>query len=92
MTKIYSEDEKSFAEFTCPECQHHRIEEIMEDVVVSSVIESIGEGGDIDYGNQSNDDGEVVRYQCMNCGYALPCENDSEALYNYLIARKNEDE
>tara|TARA_Y100000310_G_scaffold280329_1_gene299987 strand:- start:1063 stop:1551 length:489 start_codon:yes stop_codon:yes gene_type:complete len=53
--------------FTCEQCGEHRLEEIMVDVVVSSEI-TVSEDGNIDYGEQSNDGGEVERYQCMACG------------------------
>lgn len=54
--------------FTCKRCGSHRLEEVMTDVVVSSEITDVGEGGDIEYGNVANDGGVVDRYQCLNCG------------------------
>lgn len=55
--------------FTCPNCHEHRLEEVMINVTVSSVIKSISKNGCIEYGEQTNDDGEVTHYQCVNCGY-----------------------
>jgi len=56
-------------EFTCPDCHEHRLEEVMINVTVSSEVNSISEDGCIEYGEQTNDDGEVSHYQCVNCGY-----------------------
>ena len=59
-------------DFTCKECGHNRIEEVMVDVTVSSAVTDIFKVGDneicCNYGEQSNEDGEVQNYQCMNCG------------------------
>lgn len=58
-------------EFTCPICGEHRLEEIMTDVVVASIITNLNEEGDHDYGEQVNEDGEVDHYQCVNCGWII---------------------
>ena len=61
-------------EFTCPNCQGHRLEEIMSGVTVASTVNSFEiEDGDIsfDYGEQSNEDGTIDRYQCMDCGHSI---------------------
>lgn len=75
--------------FTCPDCGRHRLEEVMENVVVTTVLEGIGEDGDVDYGEQSNEHGYVVRYQCVDCGHELVDEDgdhivDAETLWAYL--------
>ena len=60
--------------FTCPLCGTHRIEEVMTGVTVSSEITTLhtGEGlGDCEYASSCNEGGEVDRFQCMNCGYAI---------------------
>jgi len=62
--------------FTCPNCKNHRLEEIMVDVVVSSEIAVINEDGDITYGEQTNEDGEVSQYQCIGCGYIVGQESE----------------
>jgi hypothetical protein len=69
--------------FTCHKCGGHAIEEVMTNVTVSSVINSIGEGGDIEYGLAYNDDGEVDRFQCVDCG-ATVTSGDNEELYEEL--------
>jgi predicted RNA-binding Zn-ribbon protein involved in translation (DUF1610 family) len=76
-------------EFKCPECKGDRLEEIMADVTVASVIISIGEGGDIQYGEQSNEGGHVERYQCMDCGHVIPGIENSEQLFEFLSTGKN---
>lgn len=63
------------AKFKCPKCQGTRLEEIMSDVVVASEIYSIEfEDGEADcnYGDQTNDDGVIDRFQCMGCGFHIP--------------------
>jgi len=70
--------------FECPSCKSHRIEEIMSGVVVASIVEGVGFGGYVDYGDQSNDDGVVDRYQCVNCGWTVPGVRDTEELFNWL--------
>jgi rubredoxin len=57
--------------FTCPACGTHRIEEVMNNVTVVSEISSFYEDGDLDYGQQSSEDGEVTQYQCMRCGFIV---------------------
>ncbi len=52
--------------FTCPKCGNHRLEEV-KNVTVSSTINDVGPGGDVSYGEQSNEDGEVFCYQCLDC-------------------------
>jgi len=63
-------------EFTCPKCGEHRLEEVMIDVTVASKVTDVSEDGDVDYGEQSNEDGTVERYQCMDCGHVLVEEDD----------------
>lgn len=74
--------------FRCERCGHNKLEEVMESVVVSTIIKNVGEGGDIDYGNQSNDEGEVRCYQCVNCGEPIMDDGlfltTSEELYDWL--------
>ena len=64
----------SEAKFTCPKCGGTRLEEVMINVTVSSNVKSmdIDDGEiDIEYGEQSNDDGEIECYQCLKCGYVV---------------------
>ncbi len=88
MTSIYIDDKGKCVQFTCEKCGEHKLEEVMTDVVVTSNINSIGESGNIDYGEQCNEDGEVECYQCSNCGHRLPYA-DPEELYNYLTGHED---
>lgn len=61
-------------DFTCPQCGNHTVEEVMENVTVSSEVLDLKEGDGeelIDYGEQRNDDGDVVCYQCIHCGHLI---------------------
>ena len=62
--------------FVCPNCEETRIEEIMLDVVVSSILTEISEDGDKEYGNHYNEGGTVEHYQCVSCGYVLYDEKE----------------
>lgn len=66
--------------FTCPDCGGKRLEEVMEGVVQSSEVVAVAftEGGlACEYGLVSHDGGEVVRYQCVDCGRFLGgCEEE----------------
>lgn len=56
--------------YLCENCGCTRLEEIMSDVTLSSVITSV-EGGDIEYEDapgSAGDSGVVDRYQCVGCG------------------------
>jgi rubredoxin len=63
---VFAEDKLSFV---CPNCKGKRLEEVMSDVSVTSEITNIREDGDLDYGEQVNDGGEVAQYQCVKCGF-----------------------
>ncbi|MFA7219052.1 MAG: hypothetical protein WC119_00810 [Synergistaceae bacterium] len=64
-------------QFVCKKCGGTRLEEVMVDVTVSSMITSIAiEDGEInlEYGEQSyenNEGGTVESYQCMDCGQVI---------------------
>ena len=58
-------------EFKCPGCGGSRLEEVMVDVTVLSTVAWIEEDGGVVYSDQRNEDGEVVRYQCEECGTVL---------------------
>ena len=54
--------------FKCDKCEHEWLEEVMEDVVVVSLLLNLYDDGFADYGDQANNGGSVVRYQCSSCG------------------------
>lgn len=59
-------------DFSCPKCESTRLEEIMSgDLVVTTVVNWIGSDGVVDYGEQFNEGGYVVRYQCSECSYCI---------------------
>jgi DNA-directed RNA polymerase subunit RPC12/RpoP len=66
-------------QFTCPDCHSHILEEISTNVTVASQIINISEDC-LDYGEQTNEDGELERYQCANCGYILPVFTHQELI------------
>lgn len=75
--------------FKCPECDSNQLEEVMIDVVQSSIISEIDSEGYVDYENTSTDGGEVDRYQCSKCGHLIKNEiggkiNDVEELAEWL--------
>lgn len=73
--------------FKCPVCRGHHLEEIMESVTVASTITSLDEGGDAEYGAQSNHGGVTERFQCMDCGWSIKSEVDNtEELFDYLTS------
>jgi len=75
--------------FTCPKCEDHRLEEIMSDVTVASEIAYIDPEGDHNYGEQTNMDGNIECYQCINCGYVLEekgvAVNDCQDLTKWIL-------
>ena len=71
--------------FKCPACGGHRLEEIQVNVTVATDVELLGEGGDTQYGHQTNEDGVTDRFQCMECGWVLPGAGTTEELYDLLI-------
>jgi len=77
--------------FKCNKCGETRFEEVMTDVVVLSEVSHVSECGAVDYAEQMNDDGSVLRYQCLNCGTGIrrPDGNfayDGESLVEALKA------
>ncbi len=62
-------------EFTCPKCNHNKLGSV-EHVILTYPITRIPDDGDLDYDtdNPTAGDGQVLAYQCMNCGYELKDE------------------
>ncbi len=75
MAKLGREIATGGLEFTCPDCKDHRLE-CVEDGPYTSEILNIDAAGDFDYGN-INASGEVVRFQCLHCGYTLKSGDDN---------------
>lgn len=71
-------------DFTCPHCKEKaRIIEVMNDVAVSSEVNSIFSDGEVIYGEQTNSDGDIVSYVCSFCNEELFNPEETELL-DYL--------
>lgn len=68
-------------DFKCPKCNGTSIEEVMIDVGVLSEVQELelSDDGSVQhsYGEQTNEDGYILRYQCKTCGYVI-VDDDSE--------------
>ena len=60
--------------FTCPECGSHRMECCQDGYHVSEVMR-IDPDGHHDYGDLQSH-GDVIRWQCLSCGYVLEFTGD----------------
>ncbi len=65
----YSQIATDGLKFICPDCGDHRLE-CCEDGSYNSPVLNIDEDGHFDYG-EIDASGEVIRFQCLNCGYTL---------------------
>ena len=79
-------------QFTCPNCGKHELGSV-EQVILTYPIITINDNGDFDYDtdNPTAGDGQVLSYQCMNCGYELENEQgnaiqDCESAVEWLKA------
>ena len=71
--------------FTCPKCGCHHLDEVMANVTVTTPVTEVrvddGEDDDdaldlpvatdYNYAGATNEDGEVLRYQCGMCGEVI---------------------
>lgn len=82
--KIFKEDGTS-VEFTC-ECGCNKFDEIIKDATVSMQVLGIGDGGDIEYDNDSCVliDGITSHYVCRGCDKEFNF-NNSTSFYDFLI-------
>lgn len=83
--------------FKCPNCDGNRLEEVMSDVVVSSVIKDLYIEDDVanyDYDEQTNEHGHITCFQCVDCGFILKTNGelvrDLEGLAEWLVANSPE--
>lgn len=67
--------------FKCPRCGHDRIEEVMTDVTISTVIKEVHEGVEYSDNTFSTDGGEIDRYQCVECGLVVAKTEDEIMKY-----------
>ena len=84
-------DEETGYNFTCPQCGEDdvQLEEVMGGVTVRSEVNAFDGAETPVYGEQWNADGEVLYYQCENCGWQVEDEGEwvhtSEQLYDWLV-------
>jgi DNA-directed RNA polymerase subunit RPC12/RpoP len=62
--------ETCVGDFVCKDCGGSYIEEVQASVVVSSIVTEIRDG-ELHYGECTNHDGFIERYQCTKCGKHL---------------------
>ena len=62
--------------FTCPKCGKNELGSV-EQVIMTYPITKISDDGDLeyDYDNPTAGDGQVLAYQCINCGFELKNED-----------------
>ena len=67
----------------CEKCGSDKIEEVMENVTVTS--ECWVEDDEVCYGEQTNSgDSDEIRYQCSNCGKVLKGVKHQDDLIEFL--------
>ena len=64
--------------FICPKCGKEKLECVMENGSISGVL-AIHKDGLFEFDN-SPVDSELLYYQCENCGFQLPCDNDQDVV------------
>ena len=67
--------------FKCPNCSGEDRLECCEDGVYHSEIIKLDEEGDFEYG-AIDAYGDVVRFQCLKCGYILKDEDGENIIHN----------
>lgn len=82
-------------QFVCPCCKHLRLEEILVNVNVASVIGEVFRDGYAEYEEQTNSGGVIDRFQCVNCGYVITDNgnriDDYDDLIDWLKKEKTND-
>lgn len=62
--------------FKCPSCSCEELEVVQSNVVQTSQVVDIDEGGCFEFDLIDTDGGNVDYFQCVKCGYVL--KNESE--------------
>jgi transcription elongation factor Elf1 len=68
--------------FTCPQCGGHRLEEVMVGVISYSEVTDIEQtdtGLACEYGETTHDEGELARFQCLDCRHVVAESEDDLA-------------
>jgi hypothetical protein len=70
--------------FTCPSCGGNKIECIQDACILCTPVR-VEDDGEVVYelDSMSVEDAHIDRFQCQNCGWALPVSDDVE-LVDYL--------
>ena len=62
----------NLSDWICPACKKKsEIEEVMVSVPVASILTAIEPDGFVEYDEQVNVGGDIVRFQCAICGFIL---------------------
>jgi len=78
--------------FICPKCkEEQQLEEVLINVVQTSVISTIDDSGAVDYEpNPVIEAGEIDHYQCAECGFVIEMDDynaritDPEELVDWI--------
>ena len=71
--------------FTCPECEAHLLDEVMNDVMQTTEVTGLAltDGGvACEYGVATHEGGELCRFECGSCGF--PVAEDEAGLVKFL--------
>lgn len=71
LDEIDFEKTKIASVFTCSRCYTHKIEEVIPNATLRTSVMAIYTDGDLDYGDQSSEDGDTPYYQCEKCGKVI---------------------
>ena len=63
--------------FECKYCNHTALDEVMVGVTVFSNVSYVCDEGNVYYGEQANEDGAVLRYECEHCCTPIFAEDGS---------------
>lgn len=76
-------------DFKCEKCDGTNLVETLVNAVIHTDVRGFDMDKDgtlfgLDYGEQSNEYGEVDRFQCGDCGFVLEGITEAEELYFYM--------
>lgn len=74
--------------FKCPQCGKTDLQEVLGDVIVTSLVKKIEENGYIEYEDETilKDFAKVLRYQCFHCRFILQ-DDDFGDSRDYILDR-----
>jgi hypothetical protein len=71
--------------FVCPSCNSRKLECVEFGIYTSEVL-NIDKDGDFDYGAVEGN-GEIERWQCLNCGFVLLHEDGTEIFFTEDVVK-----